>query len=102
MEQLFMGRVPIERAASFFEFHKGSDYQKILHQLKYKGQKEIGEFMGNDLLPNFAKQTTLIRPIIFVQFHFIRRESEKEATTKATILHLASHRNCRYLFAQTI
>ncbi len=46
MEHLFMGRVPIVRAASFFEFHKGSNYQKILHQLKYKGQKEIGEFMG--------------------------------------------------------
>ncbi len=46
MEQLFYGRVPIERATAFFEFQKGSDYQKILHQLKYQGQKQLGERMG--------------------------------------------------------
>lgn len=46
MEQLFYGRVPIERACAYFEFRKGSNYQKILHQLKYRGLKEIGELMG--------------------------------------------------------
>ncbi len=46
MEQLFFGRIPVERACAYFEFKKGSDYQKILHHLKYKGQKGIGEFMG--------------------------------------------------------
>ncbi len=46
MEQLFYGRVMIERATAFFEFQKGSDYQKILHQLKYKGLDKLGEHMG--------------------------------------------------------
>lgn len=46
MEQLFYGRVPVERACAYFEFRKGSNYQKILHQLKYRGLKEIGELMG--------------------------------------------------------
>ncbi len=46
MEQLFYGRVPIEKAAAYFEFRKGSNYQKVIHHLKYKGQKGIGEFMG--------------------------------------------------------
>ena len=46
MEQLFYGRVPVEKAYAYFEFRKGSSYRKILHQLKYKGQKELGEYLG--------------------------------------------------------
>jgi len=46
MEQLFYGRVPIEQACAFFEFKKGSNYQHILHELKYRGQKELGEYAG--------------------------------------------------------
>ena len=46
MEQLFYGRVPIARACACFEFKKGSDYLKILYQLKYRGQKELGEYFG--------------------------------------------------------
>ncbi|WP_430971608.1 ComF family protein [Sunxiuqinia rutila] len=46
MEQLFYGRLPIERACAYFDFKKGSPYQKILHQLKYRGLKQLGEYMG--------------------------------------------------------
>ncbi len=46
LEQLFYGRVPVEKACAYFEFKKGSDYRNILHQLKYRGHKEIGEFFG--------------------------------------------------------
>ena len=46
LEQLFYGRIPVEKACAYFEFKKGSNYQNILHQLKYRGQKEIGEFFG--------------------------------------------------------
>ena len=44
--QLFYGRVQIEFATSFFYFSKGSKYQSLLHNLKYKGMKEIGEEVG--------------------------------------------------------
>lgn len=46
VEQLFWGKVPLERATSFFFYRKGSDFRQILHQLKYGGQKEIGAIMG--------------------------------------------------------
>jgi len=44
--QLFYGRVQIEFATSFFYFSKGSKYQTLLHNLKYKGMKELGEEVG--------------------------------------------------------
>ena len=46
VEQTFWGRVVIERATSFFFFLKGSRYRKLLHQLKYKGRKDIGIELG--------------------------------------------------------
>jgi len=58
--QLFYGRVQIEYATSFFYFSKGSKYQSLLHSLKYKGMKELGEEIGKhfgiDLLqsPEFS------------------------------------------------
>jgi ComF family protein len=44
--QLFWGRVKIESATSWLFFRKGSRYQKLVHYLKYKGLKEIGQEMG--------------------------------------------------------
>ena len=46
MEQLFYGRVQVERATAYFDFKKGSSYQRILHYLKYRGMKELGEYLG--------------------------------------------------------
>ena len=46
VERLFWGKVPLERATSFFFYRKGSDFRRILHQLKYGGRKELGEIMG--------------------------------------------------------
>jgi ComF family protein len=46
MDQVFYGRVPVEKACAYFEFKKGSRYRTILHQLKYQGQKGIGEYLG--------------------------------------------------------
>lgn len=46
VEKLFWGKIPLERATSFFFYRKGSDFRQILHQLKYGGQKNIGAIMG--------------------------------------------------------
>ncbi len=44
--ELFLGRIPLEMATSYFFFRKGSVYQELIHQLKYKGHKELGSFLG--------------------------------------------------------
>ncbi|HKK82032.1 MAG TPA: phosphoribosyltransferase family protein [Prolixibacteraceae bacterium] len=46
VEQLFWGRVKIERATSYFLYQKGSKYQKLLHQLKYRGNQNVGVELG--------------------------------------------------------
>ncbi|MDR1056544.1 MAG: ComF family protein [Prevotellaceae bacterium] len=44
--QSFWGRVGVDKACSYFFFNKGSNYRKLLHKLKYRGQKEIGFTLG--------------------------------------------------------
>jgi ComF family protein len=66
--RIFWGRVNLESATSFLFFNKGGNVQQLVHQLKYKGKKNVGRFMGslfgNDLLrsPVFAS-VDLIVPV---------------------------------------
>ena len=45
-EKIFSGRLKIEAACSEFYFAKGSLIQHLIHQLKYKNNKEIGFYLG--------------------------------------------------------
>jgi predicted amidophosphoribosyltransferase len=53
IEKRFWGRVPLVTATAFFHFSKGEKVQRMIHRLKYKGEKEIGisvgEWMGHEL-----------------------------------------------------
>ncbi|MDP1621830.1 MAG: phosphoribosyltransferase family protein [Bacteroidales bacterium] len=44
--RLFWGRVPMEAGAAFLYFNKGNSVQRLVHQLKYKGRKDVGIFLG--------------------------------------------------------
>lgn len=68
VEQLFWGRVKLERATSYFIFKKGSRYQKLLHHLKYKGLRDIGVELGRkfgaELLQNsYFDQVDVLVPV---------------------------------------
>lgn len=47
IEKQFWGQIPIERATALFYYQKGSNYCNIIHDLKYKGRKQIGRIMGH-------------------------------------------------------
>jgi ComF family protein len=46
VEQLFWGRCLLEKAAAFSYYNKGSRIRNLIHNLKYKGIKEIGFELG--------------------------------------------------------
>lgn len=45
--QKFYGRIPLEYGSALLYFHKKGMVQQMIHQLKYKGQEEIGQTIGN-------------------------------------------------------
>jgi len=46
VSQIFWGRVPVKCGTSLFRFEKGSVYQVLLHDLKYKGNRKAGLYLG--------------------------------------------------------
>ncbi len=46
LRHLFDGRVPVEEVTALMSFKKANHVQKILHHLKYSGEKEIGKILG--------------------------------------------------------
>jgi ComF family protein len=46
VEKAFWGRIPVTAAHSQFYFAKESLVQHLIHQLKYKGNKQIGIYLG--------------------------------------------------------
>lgn len=45
--QVFYGRILIEKAYSLLFYRKKGITQKLIHDLKYKGNEEVGVFFGN-------------------------------------------------------
>ncbi len=42
----FYGRIPVEYASALLYFHKRGIVQELIHNLKYRGQEEIGTVLG--------------------------------------------------------
>ncbi|MDY6799977.1 MAG: ComF family protein [Bacteroidota bacterium] len=67
VSQLFWGRTKIEYATSFYFYHKGSKYQKMMHKFKYHDCKEIGfilgRYFGSQLKDSVFNQVDLIVPV---------------------------------------
>jgi ComF family protein len=53
IEKIFWGRLPVVSATAQYYFRKETRMQYLMHQFKYKGDKDLGKqlgyFMGNDL-----------------------------------------------------
>ena len=66
--QLFWGRCVIEKAAAFSYYNKGSRIGNLIHNLKYKGIREIGHELGRIYgltlkASGFTKDIDLIIPV---------------------------------------
>ncbi len=86
VEKSFWGRLAITAAMSEFYFTKGTLIQTLIHEFKYKGNKELGLYlgaiMGNSLLSSnrFTKIDALIPLPLFADKEF------KRGFNQATIL----------------
>lgn len=75
---VFYGRVPIKKATALLYFNKDNSTQKLIHQLKYKGNQEIGTLLGSWLGNQLKEQGTFtdVDYIIPVPLH-PKKESER-------------------------
>ncbi|MES2558511.1 MAG: phosphoribosyltransferase family protein [Bacteroidota bacterium] len=47
LAKVFWGRISVQQALAFLYFKKGNAVQHILHEIKYKDNKELAIFMGS-------------------------------------------------------
>ena len=47
--KLFWGRADIYAATAYYYFHKGDKVQRLIHQLKYRGARKVGIFIGEQM-----------------------------------------------------
>ena len=59
----FAGKVPVRFLASYLFFSKGGIVQKLIHAIKYKGQKEVAKEIASWYGYQLQLQTTLIQEI---------------------------------------
>ncbi len=46
IEVVFWGRADINAAAAYYKYTKGGKVQHLIHQMKYKGFREVGVYVG--------------------------------------------------------
>lgn len=68
IEKCFWGKFQVERASAFLYYAKGSDVRKLLYELKYYGNRDIGKFLGRcmaeEILPSgFFEDIDCIVPV---------------------------------------
>lgn len=65
--QIFWGRIPVMHATAYLYFQKEGRVQKMIHELKYNGRKDIGiklgEMMARDLMKSDFKDVDVIVPV---------------------------------------
>jgi len=67
----FYGRIPVEYTSALLYFHKKGIVQELIHNLKYKGQEQIGTILGEWYAEDLKNATILqcIDEIIPVPLH---------------------------------
>ncbi|PIF06145.1 MAG: amidophosphoribosyltransferase [Draconibacterium sp.] len=77
VEKLFWGRVKIENATAYFSYKKGSKYRRLIHDIKYRGMKELGYEAGRKFgfMLSESKWINQIDVIVPVPLH---RKKEKK------------------------
>lgn len=85
VSQVFWGRIPLESATALFYYRKGGSVQALIHQLKYHGHKEIGEYFGKMLGSRLieAEAYKSIDQIIPIPLH--RKKLKKRGFNQAEV-----------------
>ncbi|NOQ74113.1 MAG: ComF family protein [Crocinitomix sp.] len=68
LEKLFWGRVEVQRIYSLLNYQRGNQTQRLLHLLKYKEKKKLGQYFG-EVLAEVITEPDKIHAILPVPLH---------------------------------
>jgi ComF family protein len=86
VEKIFWGRIPVVAAASYLYFTKGSILQHLLHQFKYKGNKEVGAFLGRQMGTAFIQSNRFSQIDALIALPLFTSKERKRGYNQAAVL----------------
>jgi ComF family protein len=85
VEKMFWGRVPLVSATAQYYFTKESLMQHIMHQFKYKGNRELGLFLGR-MMGEYLKRSGRFMVDGLVPLPLFPAKERKRGYNQATLL----------------
>lgn len=86
VERYFWGRIPVRHATALCHFTRASLVQHLLHQLKYKGNKDIGIFLGR-MAGKLLRQSNYFDDVdVLVPLPLFAQREKKRGYNQATLL----------------
>jgi ComF family protein len=69
--QNFAGRLNLDEARAFLKFYHGGIAQNLLHHIKYKGDQELGEYLGRMFIQHLRKESAFnnVEVVVPVPLH---------------------------------
>ena len=86
VEKLFWGRMHVKAAAAQYFFTRGSLMQKLMHQLKYKGNRDIGVYLGRFMGETLATCSRFATVEALVPLPLFRSREHKRGYNQAALL----------------
>lgn len=86
VEKIFWGRLPLTSATAQYYFTKGSKMQNLMHGLKYKGNKELGLYLGRLMGNAFAESNRFRFIDALVPLPLFPSKEKKRGYNQATVL----------------
>jgi ComF family protein len=85
IEKMLWGRIPLLSAAAAYYFSKESLIQHLVHQFKYKGNKDLGLQLGR-LLGKYLVQSDRFKADALVPLPLFEVKERKRGYNQATVL----------------
>ena len=86
IEKIFWGRIPITNATAQYYFTKESMMQHLMHQFKYKGNKDIGRYLGKLMGWSLAASNRFSFVDALVPLPLHKSKEHKRGYNQATVL----------------
>ena len=86
VEKMFWGRLAVTAGTSEFYFSKGSIIQNLIHELKYKGNRKAGIYLGNLMGNSLLKSNRFLNIDMLVPLPLFAKKEFKRGYNQAMIL----------------
>jgi ComF family protein len=86
IEKIFWGRIPLVAAHSDYYFAKESLIQHLIHQLKYKGNQEIGIYLGRLMGVNLINSNRFNKIDYLIPLPLFPDKERKRGYNQATVI----------------